>query len=163
MRKFIPVSNVNNTVGFKFKDSTSITEGYLCTFATGADNSYVYAEKASVKALTDYTNTTILATYQARAAKYFPVYFEDPDDTATGGTIAQNDYIIGFFGDEYKIHSDASQCAAASYSVGDMVCLASTGKHVVEDGTTSTNLVIGICLGTTAEGNGDAWIHIRRK
>lgn len=163
MRYFKPINyGEENFLSYKFKDSTAITEGYWVSLATAGEffQGQQLVEKFSTTAAYTYTGTNVgagsIMEYTKSIGKYFPIYKEDPDPENAGATISQNDHVIGFFGKECEIHSNVSQCAVGSYSIGALVAIASTGKWTESTTTTASDLIVAQCVGT--KGN---WIHMR--
>jgi len=161
MVKFRPtVYEEGDFRSYKYIGSADITEGTYCKVSSTISHSYQGVVKftgnpVSVTGTNVTTGSVLKWAYDQ--TRYFPVKKSEPDPEDVTPTISQNDYVIGFFGKEYEVHSDLSACLITTYTVGGRVALASTGLITAAGATYDTGLQIGECVGTF----NSTWIRVR--
>jgi len=165
MVKFRPIAYGENDLrAFRYMDSADTNEGVFA-YVAGASMNMINVRLAAVGPQSDWVDATmnklgLVATVMKQAlltGKYFPIYREDPDIENTGPTISRSDMVIGFFGKECEVYYDALEPkAAASWSAGDYVVLASSGKMTYPGGQYDTPYIWGMCLGTQ-----DGWVRMQ--
>jgi hypothetical protein len=165
MLKFRPISyNEGDFRAFKFTSATSVLEGRLCHVSSGSQSSVEckYFNKAT---FATFTQTTVVGMasleYWIRKDSIFPIYVESADIESIAATINTNDYVIGFFGNEFEVHADnlAAGSGITSWALGQKVGLSLKGMYCATSATsTYAGVVIGACIGTF---NG-TWLRVRR-
>lgn len=164
MVKFRPIAYGENDLrAFRYMDSADTNEGVFA-YVAGASMNMINVRLADVgpqywqNATKNATRMVATSVKQALlAGKYFPIYREDPDIENVSATIKHSDMVIGFFGQECEVYYDALEPkAAASWSAGVYVVLASSGKMTYPGGQYDTPYIWGMCLGTQ-----NGWVRMQ--
>lgn len=157
MIKFKPISyNKDDLRAYKYTSGSSVLEGIFCEIAASSSLNTVTCTLFSAAGTLPAINGTIYNT-----GAYFPIYREDADIENVGATIVRDNFVIGMHlrpGSMFEIHRTATHGATLlTYpAIGAKVALATSGKLVSADNSSSSGVVVGLCVGTTND-----WLRVQ--
>ena len=160
MIKFRPIAYSDDDIrAFKYTGTNSIREGSVCVPAVSSSLNVATCTPFTAQATLPGVGAGTVAIPNTKIA--FLVYREDPDIENVGATIAQNEFVLSFpikTGNEFEVHETCLQASSvASFAQGSYVAIATSGKLTVQGGTSSTDLIVGVCIGTF----NSLWLRVR--
>jgi hypothetical protein len=163
MVKFKPIAyNEGSDFGsYKFVGASAVLEGRICAVASSDLNTqYITAFSGTLPIVGTNVQTATILQRVKDVGRYFPIYHEDPDIENVGATISTNDFVVGFFGQEWEVHESCTESGYASTwtSIGQRVAIGSNGKFTPQGAKNATAYLIAECTGTF----GAAWIRMKR-
>ncbi len=165
MLMFRPITyNEGDFRAFKYVGTSATREGRLCYIAASSTLNTITCTPftGTLKTLKAIAGGTIYGAAHPNVKRFFPIFRENPDPETVAATINHDDFVIGFnlaSGNEFEVYESAleSTTITTGYTIGNAICIGSTGKLTSRGGTNDTKTMIGICLGTF----GGKYVRIR--